>query len=234
MTGSRPAVQPSPTPLHSQTLVKTPWALHQILRSLCESVSAFHRRATKQSVSQSPALWRLDRRPAGRPTAGWQSQNATGAGECRDWNSLRTKPCLCDYCSPGSQWGRRGEKKSIPHDAFIVFQPNTHQAPQQPLPLYNGPPQITTVCQHFGGSCTKYVQHYMELFSITLSLSYAIKSFFCFFLKKQLYIFWLAASFSVKVTAGTAKDTNALKLNFNTWITEVQAYCDAMTQPSRH
>lgn len=64
MRGSRPAVQPSPTPLHSQTLIKTPRALRQILRSLCESVSAFQRRATKQAVSQSSALWRLDRRPA--------------------------------------------------------------------------------------------------------------------------------------------------------------------------
>lgn len=32
--------------------------------------------------------------------------NAMGAGKCRDWNSLRTKPRLCDYCSPGSQWGK--------------------------------------------------------------------------------------------------------------------------------
>lgn len=33
-------------------------------------------------------------------------------------------------------------------------------------------------------------------------------------------------TFSVKVTTATAKDINTLKLNFNTWITEVQAYCD--------
>lgn len=37
--------------------------------------------------------------------------------------------------------GGGGRRVSIPHDAFIVFQPNTHQAPQQPLPLYNGPKQ---------------------------------------------------------------------------------------------
>lgn len=51
-------------------------------------------------------------------------------------------------------WG--GGEEPIAHDAFIVFKPNTHQAPQQPLPLYNGPHQITTHSrvQHSAGSCT--------------------------------------------------------------------------------
>lgn len=30
-----------------------------------------------------------------------------GADKCHDWNSCRTKPCLCDYCSPHSQWEKK-------------------------------------------------------------------------------------------------------------------------------
>lgn len=53
-----------------------------------------------QVSSQSTSLWRA------QPTAGWQSQLHWGQAKCRDWNSPRTKPRLCDHCLPAPRWGK--------------------------------------------------------------------------------------------------------------------------------
>lgn len=224
MRGSRPAVQRSPTPPQSQTLVKTPWAFHQILRSLCESVSAFHRRATKQPVSQSSVLWRLDRRPAHCR----MTKSKCNGGRRVSWLKFPLNKTLFVWLLFARLAMRQeGGGKKI-HSTWCIHCFSAKHAPgptaatatvQWPSPNNNSVPAFRRLLH-------KYVQHYMELFRITLSLSYAIKSLLLFFFK-QLYIFCLAVSLSVKLTAGTPKDTNKLKLNFNTRITEVQPFCDA-------
>lgn len=76
--------------------------------------------ATRSRVSsQSSSLWRA------QPTAGWQSQLHWGQAKCRDWNSRRTKPRLCDHCLPGP---RRGKNPfHMMHSLFSAK--HTHQGP---------------------------------------------------------------------------------------------------------